>query len=123
MLDSPQLLKAVANIARIEEAGLTEELWGDIHEATKHMPAGNDLDNCSIGQRVEIERLASLSERILRVPYDDCLAAATSVSMTTRSDVILRIIAAFIAQLDGTTPAEPTSTGTPAAIERARGPR
>ena len=125
MLDFAELSKAAADINRIEQAGVIDELWGDIHEALKNHPAANDLDNCTIGTRPVVELFAKLVKKLLPGQSDDqyLQAAIVAKGVQTRQGIILQAIAAFIAELDGTVKATSTPTGTPEAIQRARKPR
>ena len=119
-LDPSALRQAIVDIDRIADAGRLEELCEDFAAHAEYFIRTEDLENCTLGKRLAVEQLAKVAAKILGEPYELCLEAATAVSVPTRQQVMLDLIASHIAELDGTTPVEITTTGTPSAIERAR---
>ncbi len=99
MLGVKELQEVVRAIAKIDAAGEISELWARIHDALKELPAADDLDNCAIGQRIDIQLLAETAQGILDLPHDACLAAATWVSVPTRLKTKLRVIREFAREL------------------------
>ena len=117
-IDRNDLRQAIVDLARIDEAGLLDELKGDIGYALLDRPTC-DLDYCTLGQRINAERLADVAYRLLKVPLQDCLEAATALVTLSRQQVVLDLIAQYVGRLDGTTSVI-TTDGTPDAIARAR---
>ena len=118
-IGSADLLRVMADIGRIDEAGLLNELKGDIGYALLDRPTC-DLDYCPIGQRINAERLADVAHRLLGVPLWKCLEAAIALVTLPRQQVALDIIAKYIAELETKTTTISISDGTPTAIARAR---
>ena len=118
-MDQAELRKAAADLARIDEAGMLDELTAEVFHELRDRPAG-ELDSATANQELAAQYLAEKLRSLFRAPEADCLAAATEAVISTRRQVVTGVIARYICGLDGTTPASKTAAGTPAAIERAR---
>ena len=57
MTANPDLRQAFADLDRIDKAGQLDELWHAIRADTHGRPA-NDLEGCTLGERIEANRLA-----------------------------------------------------------------
>ena len=111
--------RAVANLARIEYAGLLPDLQAAAFDATRDWPAG-DTACCTPGQQIAVDELADLARRILHVNANVALDAAKAACVRSRQSVALELIEEYARRLDGTTKATAAPNCEPAAITRAR---
>ena len=121
-IDYSTLVEAAANLAKIDDADplLIGELEGEIHTRLREEP-GIGRDSCTLGQRLGIDVLADILSKLFGVPVPLARCASEDAILPTRRVVTLRVIAEYVARLDGTLPSEvPVSTDTPTAIARAR---
>ena len=112
------LTQLIQDLARLDEAGRLEEVELDVAHYTRG--SADPLENCTLGDRLYVHDLARTVQRLLDIPSADALAATVVALLPTRQHIAREVVARFLAELDGTTPAAPTQTGTPAAIERQR---
>lgn len=117
-MDEGELRQAIVDLWKIDQAGFVEEFDEDLAHEMRHQHI-EDLEHCTLGQSIAVREFARKAVRLLDVPQELALQAATEAFLRTHRQVTLDLLAEYRERIDGATPATTTTPGTPAAVARA----
>ena len=114
-MDEGELRQAIVDLWKIDQAGFVEEFDEDLAHEMRHQHI-EDLEHCTLGQSIAVREFARKAVRLLDVPQELALQAATEAFLRTHRQVTLDLLAEYRERIDGATPATTTTPGTPAAV-------
>ena len=97
-MDQSELRSIIADLARLQSAGLLDQAEADIWERIR--AEAEDLKHAAPSKRLSIGLFAGRVTKLLGIPREDVLPAAEQVFLRTRRQIIVETISEYIVELD-----------------------